>query len=110
MVDIAKGGVEKDLGRGGFAVEILGPCLTSYEPNSRQLTADITIEYFRLELPSGVIEGSVRDKIIGRISEDGRRWDASWLNYSEVEGTDVRMEDSEILMAEAISFIKIEDK
>ncbi len=87
-MDVNEGGVFEDIGRGVFGIDVLGPCGASYNAAGRKLKVRVVIDYYRIESPTGVLEGSIDDVIVGTISDDGRVWNAKWWGYSQVEGTD----------------------
>jgi len=87
-INVKEGGVLEDLKEGAFAINALGPCGASYNPAGRELKVRVVIDYFRIELPIGVLEGGSDDVIVGTISDDGKVWNAKWWNYSQLEGAD----------------------
>lgn len=56
-----------------------------YNPKSRELTADIKLKRFYLDLGAhGVINGSWEFLITGEVSEDGKTWAADWFNFTDI--------------------------
>ena len=55
-----------------------------YKPARRELSVELSLERYRVEMPGGgIIEGSSRDILSGRVSEDGKTWQAEWLTFPE---------------------------
>jgi len=87
-VDVNEGGVFEDIGRGVSGIDVLGPCGASYNAARRELKVRVVIDYYRIETPVEVLEGSIDDVIVGTISDGGRVWNAKWWNYTQIEGED----------------------
>ena len=73
---------------GSYAVFIMGPYNVNYTASTRELSVRIVLDYFRMEMPIGVLEGASDDYFKGLVSEDGKTWKADWIGYSELEGAD----------------------
>ena len=70
----------------GSGLFVLGPCDTSYDPNSKVLKVSIVLDYFRIAIMDDSIEGSSRDLFEGSVSEKDLVWNAEWRSYSMLEG------------------------
>jgi len=70
----------------GTGLFILGPCETSYDSHSRILKVSIILEYFRIEIPAGAVEGYSKDLFEGSVDEKSLTWDVEWRSYSALEG------------------------
>ncbi len=70
----------------GTGLFILGPCDANYNPDTKVLNVSIMLDYFRIEIPTGVIEGYSKDLFEGPVSEKELTWDADWRSYSALEG------------------------
>ncbi|MHC4692933.1 MAG: hypothetical protein ACYS67_09335 [Planctomycetota bacterium] len=88
MMKVEEGVLYEEGIEGSTGVYILGPCEADYDPQTRELKVMIILEYFRMEMPIGVLEGSSKDYFSGPVSEDGKVWRVKWLNYSLLEGAD----------------------
>ena len=54
-----------------------------YSPEIRELAVEIRIKNFRMERGEDLVEGNVRDLLIGPVSEDGQSWRADWISYGD---------------------------
>ena len=54
-----------------------------YFQDQRELTIEIAIESFRIELGENIIKGNTRDFFIGNVSKDGTLWWAQRFSYPE---------------------------
>jgi hypothetical protein len=68
---------------GGKGVYEAGPWAVHYSPDRRQLTVEIAIASFRVELGENVVRGRRLDLFTGTISPDGQSWWASRFNFPE---------------------------
>jgi hypothetical protein len=71
-----------------FEIFILGPCDTSYDPNTEVLKVAIILDYYRIEIPAGVVEGSSKDFFEGPVSAKDLVWNVKWRSYGYLEGAD----------------------
>lgn len=69
-----------------YAIFILGPIETQYDPNTRELNVKVVVDYYQMKLPFGELEGRSEDYFSGPVSENGKVWRASWTSYSWLEG------------------------
>ena len=84
---VEDGGLYEESEDGYFnAVYVLGPCETTYNPDTKQISVVITLDYFRMELSSEVLEGKAQDFFDGPVSKDGKEWHVNWRSYLLVEG------------------------
>lgn len=84
--NVAEGGLVEPWLNGAKATYILGPCRADYNPQTRQLSLEIIIEYYIINFQDGSMEGNFQDYLIGPVSEDGLTWKADWTSYGEVIG------------------------
>jgi len=68
---------------GGKGVFQAGRWTVHYSPKRRELTVEITIESFRVELGEGVVRGRRMDIFFGTVSPDSRSWWASRYSFPE---------------------------
>ncbi|MHC4165654.1 MAG: hypothetical protein ACYSWQ_01715 [Planctomycetota bacterium] len=68
---------------GGKGVFEAGPWAVHYSPKRRELTVEIAIASFRVELGENVVRGRRLDLFTGTISPDGQSWWASRFNFPE---------------------------
>jgi len=97
-----------------FGLYVLGPCDTSYDPNSKVLKVSVVMDYFRMEFPTDSIEGSARDVFEGPVSAKDLIWNVKWRSYATVEGAsppDVNEIDAnpEILVFRKINLKEFEE-
>ncbi|MDD5457801.1 MAG: hypothetical protein PHF37_00180 [Phycisphaerae bacterium] len=64
----------------------MGPCVATYDTKTKELDVTIVVDYYRIELSTGVLEGKMRDDFSGPISKDGTTWKAKWWDYGWLEG------------------------
>ncbi len=68
---------------GGKGVFQAGQWTVHYSPKRRELTVEITIESFRVELGAGVVRGRTMDVFFGTVSPDSRSWWARRFSFPE---------------------------
>jgi len=54
-----------------------------YLPEHRELSVEIAIDRFRVELGENIVQGQTRDFFIGSVSVDGQLWWADRFSFSE---------------------------
>jgi hypothetical protein len=52
-----------------------------YDPKKRELQVEIVLDAFRQDMGANALEGSSTDLFTGRVSPDGKIWNAVWLSY-----------------------------
>lgn len=88
-VDLKEGGVYLEgPDPGTYAVFTMGPCEAEYDTSRRELKVTIILDYYKMVLPHGELEGRSDDYFRGVVSEDGKSWEADWLSYTWLEGAD----------------------
>ncbi len=66
---------------------VLGPCDTSYDPNTGILKVSVVMDYFLMDMPpAGTLEGSEKDFFEGPVSAKDLTWNVKWRSYSTIEG------------------------
>jgi hypothetical protein len=83
---VEDGGFYEEGVGGRNAVYVLGPCETTYNPDTKQLSVVITLDYFRMEIPPEALEGKIKDYFDGPVSKDGKEWRVNWRSYGWIEG------------------------
>jgi len=69
---------------GGKGFYEAGLFTADYKPATRELKVELTIERYRVETEDGgVIEGKSTDILIGRVSKNGKIWQAEWYAIPE---------------------------
>ena len=68
---------------GGKGVFEPGTWVVHYAPTSRELTVQVSLESFRIEIGDGVLEGKGTDLFVGTVSEDGQSWEADWTSFPQ---------------------------
>jgi hypothetical protein len=64
----------------------MGPCKADYDAATKIVNVSIIVDYYRMALPTGVLEGNIKDVLAGHVSEDGKTWKVKWWNYGQLEG------------------------
>ena len=65
---------------GGKSILEPGLWTVQYSPDSRELTVEIVLEKFHIEMDKNLIEGSSADIFTGLVSKSGKEWKAEWFN------------------------------
>lgn len=66
---------------GGQGIFTPGKWTVQYDPQSRELSAEIAIKHFHLDTgPDSAIEGSRTALLIGAVSPDYRVWEVDWFS------------------------------
>jgi len=55
-----------------------------YSPATRELTVQIDIKNFYMEIGKGNIEGKLTDIFVGKVAEDNKFWPVTWTKFSEI--------------------------
>jgi hypothetical protein len=89
-VNLESGGVygEADNDPNSYMMFQMGPCKADYDAAAKILNVSIAVDYYRMQLPTGVIEGKIKDEFTGPVSEDGKTWKVKWWDYSWLEGAE----------------------
>jgi len=66
---------------GGKGVLQPGQWTLQYDPDTRELSVEVIVEKLHKEVGGGILEGSIRDIFIGRISDDYKQWQATWISF-----------------------------
>lgn len=65
----------------------LGDCVADYSPETRELIVFIDVEHLRMVYGSDlIVEGDRKDVLVGTVSEDGKTWEAGWIEYYDYGG------------------------
>jgi hypothetical protein len=105
-VDLNEGGVFwTGPDPGTYALFVMGPCEAQYNKRTRELKVKIILDNFQMALPQGELEGYSHDYFKGPVSADGKIWEADWLSYSQLKGSDPP--DPNVISPEPITFRKI---
>lgn len=105
-IDISTGEVYEQLKGDYFSIYTLGACTAQYDSETRQLNVSIKIENFHMELPVGIGEGNMTDRINGIVHQDNQTWTADW--YSDTEFIDQGKTDPSSKPVKQLMFIKID--
>lgn len=68
------------------AIFQMGPCDANYLPQTKELKVKVVLDYFRMKLPTGVLEGRSDSYFSGPISRNGKTWAVELREYSVLEG------------------------
>lgn len=77
----SKGIATKPMRRGGQSVYELGQWTIEYSPQSRELTVDVVVEHFHIDMKPSWLEGHSRDLFFGPVSEEELVWRAEWISF-----------------------------
>ena len=100
---------------GGKGVYEPGLWSVDYMPQSRELTVEIVVKHFNLELGDNVLKGNIRYLLSGQVSEDYKVWYCTTVNFpkyfaytTSTSGPQELPVDPNLTMAEVL-FEKVED-
>jgi hypothetical protein len=68
---------------GGKAVFKPGLWTVQYDPQFRELTVEILMDYIHFEIGKDLLEGKSKDLFIGKVSQDGNFWRADWFSFPD---------------------------
>jgi hypothetical protein len=69
---------------GGEGVFEPGKWLVDYDPHTRELTIEVSLKDFELQMGGKVVlEGTSRDIFVGKVSESGDYWNSVWTRDEE---------------------------
>jgi hypothetical protein len=71
-----------------YATFVMGKCMTTYEPQTRNLSVRVFLDDYVIKLPQGILKGHVEDFFTGKVSEDCQTWEVDWTTYGYLEGAD----------------------
>lgn len=83
---------------GGKGVFQAGPWAVYYSSERRELTVEITIESFRVELGESVVRGQTMDVFFGTVSPDGRSWWASRFSFPQYVADTKKYHDYKLIV------------
>ncbi|MHC4120123.1 MAG: hypothetical protein ACYSWO_21730 [Planctomycetota bacterium] len=83
---------------GGKGVFEAGQWAVEYLPDRRELTVEIAIASFRVELGDGVVKGRTLDVFTGSISADGRSWWANRFSFPEYVADTKKYRDRKLIV------------
>ena len=68
---------------GGQGIFEPGEWLVDYDPNTRELTVAVSLKRVRADVGGGVLEGTSRDILVGKVAESGDYWSVLWTRDLE---------------------------
>jgi hypothetical protein len=68
---------------GGKAIFKPGLWTVQYDPELRELTVEIVMNYIHIEMGQDLLEGKITDTLAGEVSEDGKTWQADWFSFPD---------------------------
>ncbi|MHC4193183.1 MAG: hypothetical protein ACYS8I_00730 [Planctomycetota bacterium] len=68
------------------AIFVMGPCDANYLSRTKELKVEVVLDYFRMKLPIGVLEGRIESYFSGPISRNGKTWAIELREYAWLEG------------------------
>ena len=74
---------EVPLKHGGKGAYRCGRWSVQYIPDSRELTLEVVVDYFKNVMGPSVIEGKMQETLTGFFNEDFTVWQVDWFNISE---------------------------
>ncbi|MHC4153661.1 MAG: hypothetical protein ACYST6_01860 [Planctomycetota bacterium] len=88
-IDMAQGGMYLEgPDPNTYAMFVMGPCRAKYDAAARELKVEVILEYYKMKLPSGELEGRSDDYLEGPVSADGKTWQVNWRSYGWLEGAE----------------------
>ena len=69
--------------QGGEGIFEAGNWLVQYNSDNRELTVEITLDHFNIQMGSEMVEGSSLDILTGIVSKDGKQWQTEWFSDPE---------------------------
>ena len=70
-----------EMADGNTSTVEMGDCPLEYDMMTRQLTVTITVKAIHMEFAGEGIDGNSTDIFSGRVSEDGKEWQADWMTF-----------------------------
>jgi hypothetical protein len=70
----------------------LAPCQAEYDPATNEVSIEVFMGYYKIQVYETVLEGNSTDIFKGPLSQDGKTWNAYWLDYFEIEGKKLKRE------------------
>jgi len=58
-----------------------GKCVVQYTQQSRELIIEVNIDQMKWKKSKEILEGSVKDILWGKVSDDGTMWEAQWQTF-----------------------------
>jgi hypothetical protein len=104
---------EKPLVEGGHSIFVPGKWDATLSLKDRELGVEINIDSFRMQVRDMVLEGKMKEYFIGQISDDGLRWETTYISLPEYYATTDELGETKTLMSgdetveEAITFYKV---
>ena len=92
---------------GGTATFVPGDWLVTYDPDNRELTVKVVMNYINIELDKDAFRGKNEDIIIGTVSEDGSVWETTVNSFPDYERFPVPPEELPVIQEE--TFLKTEE-
>jgi hypothetical protein len=85
--EVVPGKVSTFPARHGKGIYKPGMWTVSYDPSLRELSVEVVIEHFHMDLePGQALEGSMTDFLSGTVSEDYTVWEADWFGKEKLVG------------------------
>ena len=85
--EVVPGKVSTAPARHGKSIFKPGKWMVNYDPASRDLSVEVVIEHFHMDLePGQSLEGSTTDFLSGPVSQDFSEWEADWYNKEKLVG------------------------
>lgn len=101
-----EGGVYEPLRKDAYGIYFFGPYDVKYNPGTRELSVEIIVDDFHIEMPAMIFDGNMYDHFIGTVSDDGMTWRGKW--YNRIEMPDFGPTDPSEIMTKPITFQKID--
>ncbi len=70
-----------EMADGNVSTVEMGDCPLEYDPLKRELTVTITVKAIHMRFYEQGVDGNSTDIFSGRVSEDGKRWQADWMTF-----------------------------
>lgn len=97
QVDPRKKIAEAELAEEGKGVYHLGDWPVQYSPAERELSVEVVVDHFDLDMGDWKMEGHSRDLFVGPVSEDVEIWTAQWFSFTETRAFSKEKEGEEVI-------------
>ena len=69
-----------------FALFVLGPCSSHYDPQTDTIEVEIVVDSYTIKKPSFTLTGHMTDRFTGSVSEDGKTWTVESRIFASLDG------------------------
>ena len=73
--------IEVEMIDGQFSTYTAGQCPVTYDPETRELTVILTIDYFLARIGEQSVDGFAQDTFTGIVAPDAKTWQTNWSYF-----------------------------